>query len=132
MVKTKLSTIIITLIGVLLLFTSCKKNDKAESSSYLAREIENVDFGSYSFESEATFGGDVIINSDIAEQYANIVFRDTLGKDLKQFNVVTVSFDSKNSIWVINYCINEQTVGEDVSIAISKKTGEIKKIWFGE
>ena len=112
-----------------LLSVSCQKNTKIDNSEEI---VANVDFNSFSFDGEATYNDDIIKDAKTAKEYANIIITNTLKKDLKQYKEVTISYDSNDSIWIINYCIDYETVGGDISIAISKKTGEIKKIWFGE
>lgn len=94
--------------------------------------IESYNFDLPSLTNEAAYNGDIVVNAESAKQYANTILKETLEKDLNEYKVVNVMYDSNNNVWVINYGIDEETVGGDISIAISKKTGEVLKIWFGE
>lgn len=130
MLKSKI--VLFTILILCVLSASCKK-----SSDMISIESSNESIGSYNFDrqklkDEATYVGDVIVNAESVKMYANVVLQGTLGKDLNDYKEVTVMLDSNNKVWVVNYGIGEETVGGDISIAISRKTGEILKIWFGE
>ena len=131
MVKTKSVFLLCVILGVMFMLASCEKSTSVKSSNDTSPIVEPIDFNSCYFVEDAVYRGDIIQNANAAKSYANIVMTE-IDQDLQQYKNVTVSYDSKNSIWVINYGIDDETVGGDVSIAISKKTGEIKRIWFGE
>lgn len=37
-----------------------------------------------------------------------------------------------NGIWNVNFCIDRDTIGGNIDIILSQKTGEVKLICFGE
>lgn len=129
MVKIKIALLTICILGVLFMSVSCKKSDSLNSP--------NETTGSYCFDLQslkdvAIYNSDVIVNAEAAKQYASIIFKETLRKNINDYKKVTVMFDSNKNIWIVQYNIDDDTVGGDISIAISKKNGEVIKIWFGE
>ena len=110
-----------------LMLTACGGNSAQPNVSNSA--VASTDYDS--LKGDETYTGDIIKSVDSAKEYASIVMKE-IGQDLKRYKIVTAAFDSNSTIWVINYQIDNDTDGGDVSIAISQKTGEIKQIWFGE
>lgn len=76
--------------------------------------------------------GDVIPNKKVAKEYGNLILTNTLQKNLKDYKVVDVDFKSEKNLWIVNYSIDEMTLGGDISIEISKKNGKVNHIKFGE
>lgn len=111
------------------MLTACDGNSNSSKSKESDSTVESIQYEA--MQGEATYNGDIVKSVDAAKEYANIVMKE-IGQDLKKYKVVTAAFDSNSRIWVINYGIDEETMGGDVSIAIAQKTGEIKQIWFGE
>lgn len=81
---------------------------------------------------EDVYDGDIINDESIAKEYADLLMSNTLQKNIKEYKIVDVSFDPNKDIWTVSYCIDDYTLGGDINIAISKDSGEIKKIWYGE
>lgn len=82
-------------------------------------------------DNDGSYKGDIINDESMAKEYANLIMANTLQKNIKDYKVVDVSFDN-NDLWIVNYCMDEQTLGGDISIMISRKDGKITKILFGE
>ena len=53
-------------------------------------------------------------------------------KDINEYKNVFINYDAKKEVWLLTYTPGKEILGGDINIAIYKKTGEIKKIWFGE
>lgn len=132
MVKKIIILFILLIGGGLIMFTSCNKNSNVNESGNLDAQNESELCDSYVSSENTAYDYDIIPNADVAKQYANIVFKEALKRDLDKYKIVKVSFDSANNIWIVNYWVDEQTLGGDINIEIFKKTGEIKKIWAGE
>jgi hypothetical protein len=108
---------------------SCSKdgNSKQEISN---PDVKSMDYND--FLTDIVYDEDIIPNENIALKYADFIFENTLGKNIDDYKNINVYYDAKNEIWLVNYSIDVNTVGGDTSIAISKKTGEIVNISFGE
>ena len=88
-------------------------------------------------DSTGTYYGDVVPNKMVAVNIAVSVFNgmeksETAGR----FTPQLVFYDEEMSIWIVTFwdsdSYNNGIVGYDCSIAINKKDGKIKRIWFGE
>ena len=125
-------TKIITFVSLMLIImlTSCSNSsvdDKNKDLSDLNKSINKTE--NYN---EGTYTGNIIKNNSVAKKYANMIMRNTLKQNLEDYKKVDVSFDENQNIWIVNYFVDEQTLGGDITIEISKKNGEVSKISFGE
>ena len=125
-------TKIITFVSLMLIImlTSCSNSsvdDKNKDLSDLNKSINKTE--NYN---EGTYTGNIIKNNSVAKKYANMIMRNTLKQNLEDYKKVDVSLDENQNIWIVNYSVDEQTLGSDITIEISKKNGEVSKISFGE
>lgn len=112
------------------MLTSCSNSsvdDNNKDLSNLNKSINKTE--NYN---EGTYTGNIIKNNSVAKKYANMIMRNTLKQKLEDYKKVDVSLDKNQNIWIVNYSVDEQTVGGDITIEISKKNGEVNKISFGE
>lgn len=110
---------------------------KAQINSILPTKTfdSNIKYVEYSVDEISdmpTYAGDVIAEEKIAKQYADMILEEILKKNKNDFQVCEVGYDSHNGVWVICYFIDNETLGGGVNIAISRETGEVLNIWFGE
>lgn len=73
-------------------------------------------------------------DKETAINIANIIFENIKkNKNYSNFTFQSVFYDDEDNVWIVNYYPNEKGyIGADLSIAISKKTAEILKVWVGE
>ena len=115
---------------LIIMLTSCSNSsvdDKNKDLSNLNKSISKTE--NYN---EGTYTGNIIKNNSVAKKYANMIMRNTLKQNLEDYKKVDVSLDENQNIWIVNYSVDEQTLGSDITIEISKKNGEVNKISFGE
>ena len=121
---------IFCLISVIVMITACesKTNNKDTTET-----TTNATFINQSeLYADGLYIGDVIPNKKVAKEYGNLILTNTLQKNLKDYKVVNVDFKSEKKLWIVNYSIDEMTLGGDISIEISKKNGKVNYIKFGE
>ena len=136
MVKKVLFIIFAVLFGGIIM-TSCEtdnSDDVLNNSSDLSYSYgtESIDIEGIKNSGETLFDSDVIPNKDIAVEYAKIIMSGTLKKDINNYKVIDVVFDKNQGIWNFNFCIDRDTIGGNIDIILSQKTGEVKLICFGE
>lgn len=130
---------------LLFALVACTGKSSESSSDILSDISTNVNssdvnynyIGSTYFDPDArkysvAYQNDIVIDKDTAIEYANLIMTNVLKKDVKNYKLVYIGLDTNSDVWVINYCIDEETVGGCIGIALSKKTGEVIKVWFGE
>lgn len=139
--------ICILLLGGALSVTSCSRN--AESLSYnqssentnktqtdettsYDQSVELIDFSLYQFDGIGEYNEDIIKTANDARAISSVIIQNILAEDIRQYNICKVSYDRNSEIWVVHYLVDEFTLGGDCNIAMSKKTGEVLKIWYGE
>lgn len=121
---------IFCLISVIFMITACesKTNNKDTTET-----TTNATFINQSeLYADGLYIGDVIPNKKVAKEYGNLILTNTLQKNLKDYKVVNVDFNNEKNLWIVNYSIDEMTLGGDLSIEISKKNGKVNYIEFGE
>lgn len=121
MVKIKLSLIMSLLIGGIFM-----------SSCNFKNSIEKNTISDFPTSAIGIYQGDIIKDEDTAGVYADLILAKTLEVGKGVYTQRSVLYDSEKEIWNINFIINEDTAGGDISVIISQKTGEIIKIQFGE
>lgn len=77
-------------------------------------------------------GDEIIPDKTIALEYSNMILEKVLKKDINEYKVVYIDYDSKKQVWILTYSLGEETLGGDINIAIDKNTGEVLLIWSGE
>lgn len=130
MLNLKKTATIFCLISVIVMITACesKTNNKDTTET-----TTNATFINQSeLYADGLYIGDVIPNKKVAKEYGNLILTNTLQKNLKDYKVVNVDFKSEKKLWIVNYSLDEMTLGGDISIEISKKNGEVNHIKFGE
>ena len=83
---------------------------------------------------EYYYEGDIIPDGKTAKRFADLVLECT-HRDHAQWKLLDIWFESEHEIWVVAYVRKthpEDAAGEDIEMALSKKTGEVLKIWYGE
>ncbi len=75
--------------------------------------------------------GDVVPDKRTAQKIADVLFAEIIEKTKSEYTYTNVSYDEEQSAWVVVYCLNENTLG-GYAIVISKKTGEVLRIEYGE
>ena len=126
-----------------LMSISCKKDIEQESkveknqittSSSLQKNysIKDCEINLESLENEHSFNGEIISNEKIAKEFSDIVIESVLNKNLDDYEIVNIAFDSNNNVWVLSYLINNETLGGGINVALSKADGKIINIWFDE
>lgn len=65
---------------------------------------------------------------------SNMIFSNLQDDGLfKDYVMQSVFFDESDEVWILNYYPNEKNyIGSTCSIAISKQTAEVLKIWVTE
>lgn len=125
----KLATIF-CLISAIVMLTACEsktnKEDTAKTTTTTTSVTQSAQYA------DGLYIGDVIPNKKVAKEYGNLILTNTLQKNLKDYKVVNVDYNSEKNLWIVNYSIDEMTLGGDVSIEISKKNGKVNYIKFGE
>lgn len=129
MIKIKLISVILLLIVVASLLVSCRKDESPEQEASIL-DVKSMDYSD--FFTDIVYHRDIIPNENVALKYADFVFENSLGKNTADYKNVNVYYDAKKEIWLVNYSIDVNTVGGDISIVFSKATGEIINISFGE
>lgn len=116
------------------MFVSCKRgvSNNLVDSSEKNISVENYRFDLDDLKDEASFEGEILPNDKIAKQYADLIFVNSLQKDLSDYKITNIALDLENGVWVIHYAIDAEAIGGAISIALSRKNGEVLKIWFGE
>lgn len=94
-----------------------------ETTGFVCQTLDNQ---------EVSYNGNIINDKNTAEEYANLILSKTLQKNIEDYKVVDVSFDSNKNIWIVNYLVDEYTLGGDVVVKISRNDGKVKEIRFGE
>ena len=122
MINCKKILLFVITLGVLFLFMSCAKEVT----------VENCNFNFEDLKYEVSFEDEILPNDKIAKQYADLILENSLQKDLSDYKITNVKLDPENGVWVIYYGVDAETLGGDINIALSRKNGEVLKIWFGE
>ena len=117
--------------------TSCKTDNSDDvfgdiSDLSFSYETGSLDVEEVKNSGDALFDGDIISDKDIAATYAGIIVSDTLKKDINKYKTVNVVHDENKGIWSVDFSIDRDTVGGDINIMLSQKTGEVILICFGE
>lgn len=123
-------TTIFCLISAIVILTSCESitnNEDTTETTTTATSINQSE--SYA---DGLYIGNVIPNKKVAKEYGNLILTNTLQKNLEDYKVVNVDFNSEKKLWIVNYSKGKMTLGGDISIEISKKNGKVKHIEFGE
>ena len=120
-----------------MVMTSCKTNNSDDvfgnvSDLSYSYETGIVDIDRIKNSGEALFDGDVISDKDIAVKYAKIIVSETLRKDINNYKIINVIHDDNKGIWSVDFSVGQDTIGGDINIILSQKTGEIILICFGE
>ena len=120
-----------------MVMTSCKTNNSDDvfgnvSDLSYSYETGIVDLDRIKNSGEALFDGDVISDKDIAVKYAKIIVSETLRKDINNYKIINVIHDDNKGIWSVDFSVGQDTIGGDINIILSQKTGEIILICFGE
>ena len=94
--------------------TSCKTDNSDDvfgdiSDLSFSYETGSLDVEEVKNSGDALFDGDIISDKDIAATYAG-----------------------NKGIWSVDFSIDRDTVGGDINIMLSQKTGEVILICFGE
>lgn len=73
-------------------------------------------------------------DSSTAMKISNMIFSNLQDDGLfKDYVMQSVFFDESDEVWILNYYPNEKNyIGSTCSIAISKQTAEVLKIWVTE
>ena len=125
----KLATIF-CMISVIVMLTACESKTNNEDTTETTTTATSINQSeSYA---DGLYIGDVIPNKKVAKEYGNLIMTNTLQKNLKDYKVVNVDFNNEKNLWIVNYSIDEMTLGGDISIEISKKNGKVNYIEFGE
>ena len=124
--------IILLAIGLIIVLVGCNKVSEANFYSKSNQSIKEGVLDLDSIGGSIAFEGDIIQNEEIANQYADIIIKETLKKNINDYKTTKVNYDSNKKIWIISYYVDDETIGGDINIAISKKDGEVYKVWFGE
>lgn len=125
----KLATIF-CMISVIVMLTACESKTNNEDTTETTTTTTSINQSeSYA---DGLYIGDVIQNKKVAKEYGNLIMTNTLQKNLKDYKVVNVDFNNEKNLWIVNYSIDEMTLGGDISIEISKKNGKVNYIEFGE
>ncbi len=124
MSKQKVAIMVKIIILTLPLFFLCSCGKKTENFN------ENL-VKTKGFNENVVFSDGIIRDGITAKKIADIILENTLKKDVDKYNFVMTNFEHQDSIWEITYCIDESTLGGDITITISKYSGEISII-YGE
>lgn len=125
----KLATIF-CLISAIVMLTACESKTIDEDATETTTTTTSINQSAQY--ADGLYIGDVIPNKKVAKEYGNLIMTNTLQKKLKDYKVVNVDFNSEKNLYIINYSIDEMTLGGDISIEISKKNGKVNYIKFGE
>lgn len=125
----KLATIF-CLISAIVILTSCESKTNNEDTTETTTTATSIN-QSESYV-DGLYIGDVIPNKKVAKEYGNLILTNTLQKNLEDYKVVNVDFNSEKKLWIVNYSKDKMTLGGDISIEISKKNGKVNHIEFGE
>lgn len=120
MVKRMAMILFIVVSGVILF--GCQVKEKEPNIRY-----ESITISS----DEISFADTVIPDGDTAKAMADVIVTKTL-KDNSLYNEIEIVYDRANGLWKVTYLSNEYTVGGDVTIILSEKTGEVLSIVHGE
>ena len=125
----KLATIF-CLISAIVILTSCESKSNNEYTTETTTTATSINQSeSYA---DGLYIGNVIPNKKVAKEYGNLILTNTLQKNLEDYKVVNVDFNSEKKLWIVNYSKDKMTLGGDISIEISKKNGKVNHIEFGE
>lgn len=130
----------ILIIMLFILITGCnKKQSDAKGDSTVNIEFEKGVFYDKDWDEKiGTYQQDVIPDKETAIQVATQIFNGMeKNSKVEKYIPQSVFFDEIDDIWIVSFWEekgdNEMlTVGDDCSIAIKKKNGQVLRIWFGE
>lgn len=125
----KLATIL-CLISAIVMLTACESKTNDEDATETTTTTTSINQSAQY--ADGLYIGDVIPNKKVAKEYGNLILTNALQKNLKDYKVVNVDFNNEKNLWIVNYSIDEMTLGGDISIEISKKNGKVNYIKFGE
>lgn len=125
----KLATIL-CLISAIIMLTACESKTNNKDTTETTTTTTSINQSAQY--ADGLYIGDVVPNKKVAKEYGNLIMTNTLQKNLKDYKVVNVDFNSEKNLWIVNYSIDEMTLGGDISIEISKKNGKVNYIKFGE
>lgn len=130
--------------------SACNKNQVSDNQ-YMDKKIEkdespyaNIELKkeAYSLELESEVGiytKDVIPDKETAIAVAIEIFNSMEKSSYaEKYEPQMVSYDEYEGIWIVSFWETQNpeeemvTIGNDCSIAIRKKDGQILRIWFGE
>lgn len=114
----------------MVMLTACESKTSDEDATETTTTITSINQSAQY--ADGLYIGDVIPNKKVAKEYGNLILTNTLQKNLKDYKVVNVDFNSEKNLCIVNYSIDEMTLGGDISIEISKKNGKVNYIEFGE
>lgn len=128
------------LIIFLILATGCNKvqsDTKGDSSVNI--EFKKGTYYDKNWEEETgTYQQDVIPDKDTAVKIATQIFNGMeKNSDMEKYVPQSVFYDEIDGIWIVSFWEKKEdsemlTVGDDCSIALKRKNGQVLRIWFGE
>ena len=130
MLNFKKSATIFCLISAIVMLTACESKTSDEDATETTTTTTSITQSEQY--ADGLYIGDVIPNKKVAKEYGNLILTNTLQKNIKDYKVVNVDYNSEKNLWIVNYSIDEMTLGGDISIEISKKNGKVNHIEFGE
>lgn len=125
---------------LLILITSCNKqqSDTEEDFSMNLEFKRGIFYNKNWDEKAGTYQQDVIPDEHTAIKVAIQIFNG-MKKNSKMEKYVpqSVFYDENDEIWIVSFWEEKEvdemlTVGDDCSIAMKRKDGQVLRIWFGE
>ena len=115
---------------MLFAFVSCNKESNATKIYETEESNSSNNTREYSY-IDGVYMGDVVTDEKTAKEYSDIILKNTLDKDLEKYEKVSIALTPDN-YWVVNYVFDGLTLGGGITVTISKNTGEVIGIVFGE
>ena len=132
--------ILLLLIMLLILITSCNKqqSDMEEDFSMNIEFERGIFYNKNWNEKVGTYEQDVIPDEHTAIEVAIQIFNGMKkNSKVEKYVPQSVFYDEIDGIWIVSFWEEKEvdemfTVGDDCSIAMKRKDGQVLRIWFGE
>lgn len=81
---------------------------------------------------EGSIEKDFVPDAQTAQAIGDTIIQSIVEDEFSKLTDVSVSYDSKNHIWIVTRSLESEKLGGDYSCAIQKTDGKILKVWAGE
>ena len=123
--------IILIVCSALIIFSGCAKQDSNQKLS----ELHDVYFATSSngdYLDLENGGVEWEMNGEMALEIGNAVLESIYGAEIAEYDAYSVCYIEKKEVYLVIRSLGKDVLGGCFTVAISKKNGEILKVWSGE